>query len=149
MAWLPEEEAKGLLKKRLARYTPTTVVTLAALKKEFKQIRERGYSTVRGEFIDDVWGTAVPIFNHREELEGAVTLGGPRSRVTRARLPELGKILIAAGEEVSRSLGYAREYPRTTESGDSSRIGEGHGAFGTPDANRVAKGQPRVRGRRS
>jgi hypothetical protein len=32
----------------------------------------------------------------------------------------LGKILIAAGEEVSRSLGYARDYPRATESGDSS-----------------------------
>jgi DNA-binding IclR family transcriptional regulator len=72
------------LKTRLARYTPTTLVTQTALKKEFKQIRERGYATVRGESIDDVWGAAVPIFNHREELEGAVTLGGPRSRVTRA-----------------------------------------------------------------
>ena len=148
LAWLPEEDAKGLLKTRLARYTPTTLVTQTALKKEFKQIRERGYATVRGEFIDDVWGAAVPIFNHREELEGAVTLGGPRSRVTRARLPELGKILIAAGAEVSRSLGYERDYPRTTESGDSSRIGEADGAFGTPDATRVAKRQPTVRGRR-
>ena len=147
LAWLPEEEAKGLLIKRLARYTPTTLVTQTALKKEFKQIRERGYATVRGEFIDDVWGAAVPIFNHREELEGAVTLGGPRSRVTRARLPELGKILIAAGEEVSRSLGYARDYPRTTESGESSGMGDGNGAFGTPDATRVAKGQPTGRGR--
>jgi len=148
LAWLPEDEAKGLLKKRLARYTPTTLVTHTALKKEFKQIRERGYATVRGEFIDDVWGAAVPIFNHREELEGAVTLGGPRSRVTRARLPELGKILIVAGEEVSRSLGYGGDYPRTTAIGDSSRIGDGDGAFGTPDATRAVKGQRTVRGRR-
>jgi len=149
LTWLPEGEVKAVLKKPLTRYTPTTIVTLAALKKEFRQIRERGYATVRGEFMDDVWGVAVPIFNHREELEGAVTLGGPRSRVTRARLPELGKILIAAGKEVSRALGYARDYPRTTESGDSTRISEGNGAVGIPDTTRVAKRRPAARGRRS
>lgn len=112
LAWRPEPEAKKLLKKRLARYTPTTIDTVPALLREFKQIRERGYATVRGEFLDDVWGVAVAIFNHREELEGALTLGGPRSRVTRARLPELGNILIAAGDAVSRALGYEGTYPR-------------------------------------
>jgi IclR family acetate operon transcriptional repressor len=130
LAWRPEAEAKKLLKKRLTRYTPTTIADLPSLKRELKQIRERGYATVRGEFMDDVWGVAVAIFNHREELEGALTLGGPRSRVTRARLPELGKILIAAGDGVSRALGYEGTYPRTTVPGDSNQIADGNGAFG-------------------
>ena len=142
LAWRPEEEGTKLVKKALKRYTPTTISTLPALKRELKQIRKRGYATVRGEFMDDIWGVAVPVFNHREEVEGAVTLGGPRSRVTRARLPELGKILIAAGESVSRSLGYAGAYPRTTASGDSGDIGNDDGVSGTPDAPRVAKCQP-------
>jgi IclR family acetate operon transcriptional repressor len=130
LAWRPEAEAKKLLKKRLTRYTPTTIATLPSLKRELKQIRERGYATVRGEFMDDVWGVAVAIFNHREQLEGALTLGGPRSRVTRARLPELGKILIAAGDRVSRALGYAGTYPRTTVTGDSNQNADGNGVFG-------------------
>ena len=101
-----------------------------------------------GEFMDDVWGVAVPIFNHRDELEGALTLGGPRSRVTRARFPELGKILIAAGDDVSRALGYEGVYPRSTISGDSNQTDKANGAFSTPDAPRVAKRQPGVRSRR-
>jgi len=122
LAWRSDDEQRKLLKKSLKRYTPTTIATIPGLKREFKQIRERGYATVRGEFMDDVWGVAVPLFNHREELEGALTLGGPRSRVTRARFPELGKILIAAGDGLSRSLGYRGAYPRTTLSGNSKQI---------------------------
>jgi DNA-binding IclR family transcriptional regulator len=116
LAWRPEKDGMKLLKKPLKRYTPATITTLSALRHELKQVRARGYATVRGEFMDDVWGAAVPIFNHREEVEGALTLGGPRSRVTRARLPELGEILIVAGDGVSRSLGYAGAYPRRTMS---------------------------------
>lgn len=142
LAWRPEKEGTKLVKKALKRYTQTTINTLPALKRELKHIRKRGYATVCGEFMDDVWGVAVPIFNHRAEVEGAVTLGGPRSRVTRARFPELGTIVIAAGESVSRSLGYAGAYPRTTVSGDSGDIGNGNGESGTPDAPGVAKRKP-------
>ena len=112
LAWRPEKVGMSLLKKPLKRYTPDTITTLSALRRELKQVRARGYATVRGEYMDDVWGAAVPIFNHREEVEGALTLGGPRSRVTRTRFPELGEILIAAGDVVSRSLGYTGTYPR-------------------------------------
>ena len=143
LAWRPEDEAKKLLKKPLKRYTPTTFATLPALTRELKQIRGRGYATVRGEFMDDVWGAAVPIFNHLEELDGALTLGGPRSRVTRARLPELGKILIVAGEGVSRSLGYEGAYPRTTMSRDSHHADDGDAA---PEAHGVTRvGRRRAR----
>jgi IclR family acetate operon transcriptional repressor len=145
LAWRPEEEAIKLVKKPLKSYTPTTVATLPALRRELRLIRERGYATVRGEFMDDVWGVAVPIFNHREELEGAITLGGPRSRVTRARLPELGKMLMAAGEGMSRSLGYGGVYPRTTVSMDASHLEDSNGALPAP---RVTKRRPAARTKR-
>ena len=147
LAWRSEEEVKQLLKKKLPRYTPTTIVTQLAFDRELKQIRERGYATVRGEFMDDVWGVAVPIFDHREEIEGAVTLGGPRSRVTRARLPELGKTLLATGEQMSRALGYGGAYPRSTMSGQASLIDDGNGASATPRALRATKRSPAARSR--
>jgi hypothetical protein len=91
LAWCPGDQERRLLRKPLKRYTSTTIASLPALHRELRQIRQRGYATVRGEYMDDVWGVAAPIFNHRNELEGALTLGGPRSRVTRAALPELGQ----------------------------------------------------------
>ena len=117
LAWCPEEQQRQLLKKPLKRYTETTIASLPAMHRELRQIRERGYATVRGEYMDDVWGVAAPIFNHRNELEGALTLGGPRSRVTRARFAELGEILVVATEGVSRAMGYQGPYPRPSISG--------------------------------
>ena len=112
LAWRPEQEARKLLALPLKRYTTSTITAFPILNRELKQVRKRGYSTVRGEFLDDVWGAAVPVFNHREELEGAITLGGPRSRINRTRLPELAEILLAAGEQLSQALGYAASYPK-------------------------------------
>ena len=137
LAWLPEEERRPLLKKARTKYTPTTITGDAVLTRELKQVRERGYSTVRGEFMDDVWGAAVPVFNHRNELVAAITLGGPRSRVTVARLPELGHVLIAAGEGVSRSLGYEDEYPREGLSHSAEGVAEGEGSTVAPAASRL------------
>jgi DNA-binding IclR family transcriptional regulator len=113
LAWRSEHEAKKLLKLPLKRYTETTIATFAELNRELKQARKRGYATVRGEFLVDVWGVAVPIFNHRNEIESAITLGGPHSRVTRSRLPELAASLLGAGEQLSRAIGYAPEYPQS------------------------------------
>lgn len=146
LAWRTEDEQQTLLRKPLKRYTPTTIASRDALQREFKQIRQRGYATVRGEFMDDLWGVAVPIFNHREQIEGAVTLGGPRSRVTRARFPELGKALIAAGDGVSRALGYMEAYPRTTVSGDSN---SGEGDDGAPETLNVPRVDKRQQAKRS
>lgn len=144
LAWRTDEDVKKLLKRPLKSYTPTTIAALPAFQRELKLIRERGYATVRGEFMDDVWGAAVPIFNHREEVEGAVTLGGPRSRVTRARLPELGKILMTAGDGLSRSLGYGGEYPRTSLSDDAIVMVDGTRAA-TAGVSRAANRRPVVR----
>jgi DNA-binding IclR family transcriptional regulator len=138
LSWRPDEAAK-LLKKKLKRYTPATITNAAALKRELNQIRARGFATVHGEFIDDVWGAAVPIFNHREEVEGALTLGGPRSRVTHARLQELGRILIAAGKDVSRSRGYAGDYPRAGSSGGSAGVDGDAAAARRPKGTRARK----------
>jgi DNA-binding IclR family transcriptional regulator len=149
LAWCPEEEQKQLLRKPLKRYTETTVASLPALQRELKQIRDRGYATVRGEYMDDVWGVAAPVFSHRGDLEGALTLGGPRSRVTRARFPELGRILVAATEGVCRALGYQGPYPRPTSSGQPSLeiIGNGTAANGESSKG-TAKRRAGARSRR-
>lgn len=106
LAWLPEARRRELLARTLVGFTSTTITDVRELERELEQARRRGYTVVRGEFIKDVWGVAAPIWNHRNELEAAITLGGPRSHVTPAQLPVLGRAVIDACDEISRDLGY-------------------------------------------
>lgn len=109
LIWLPEARRRELLSRPLKRYTDATITDVRALERELKQGRQRGYTSVRGEFIEDVWGVAAPIWDHRDELVAAMTLGGPRSRV-KSQIPVLGRSVIEACEGVSRALGYRGEY---------------------------------------
>jgi IclR family KDG regulon transcriptional repressor len=131
LAWLPEKEQRRLLKRSLKGYTPTTITSLETLRRELRNIRERGYATVRGEYMDDVWGLAAPIFNHHERVDAAITVGGPRSRVTQDRFPELGKVLIVACAHMSRTLGYLGAYPRKELASGGSEAADRDGAVST------------------
>jgi DNA-binding IclR family transcriptional regulator len=114
LAWLPEKDREALIKRSRKKFTAATITGVDSLRRELQAIRTRGYSTVRGEYMEDLWGVAAPIFNHREELEAAITLGGPASRVTRGMLKVLGPAVVEACKQVSRELGYQGPYPRTT-----------------------------------
>jgi len=121
LAWLPENAQRTLIKRSLKRYTRSTITDVALLQRELRLIRQRGFSTVRGEFMEDLWGVAAPIFNHQDAVEAAITLGGPHSRVTREHLRILGQGVIEACELVSRKLGYEGPYPRKTDVRDNAR----------------------------
>jgi DNA-binding IclR family transcriptional regulator len=112
LAWLPEDEQRALVKRSLKRYTESTITTIASLRRELQLTRQRGFATVRGEYMEDLWGVAGPVFNHREGLEAAITLGGPHSRVTQERFRALGRLVVMACERVSRKAGYTGPYPR-------------------------------------
>lgn len=120
LTWLPESQRRALLARPLKAYTSRTITERRALARELEQARGRGFTTVRGEFLEEVWGVAAPVWDHRGELQAAITLGGPRSRVTPARLPVLGRAAIDACESVSRALGYRGEYHH-----DEGRRGKG------------------------
>jgi DNA-binding IclR family transcriptional regulator len=105
VAWLPETVQRELIIAPLKRFTPTTKTDLNALWDELALSRQRGYTTVDGEFLIDVVGVAAPLRNHREEVVGAMTIGGPRSRLTPKKLAELGAMVVEAARDVSSALG--------------------------------------------
>lgn len=106
LTWLPQVQRDKLIVTPLKRYTPTTITDVRALLKELEHSRRRGYTTVKGEFSSDVIGAAAPIWNHRNAMVATVTIGGPSTRVTSARLASLGKAVIETCERVSRMLGH-------------------------------------------
>lgn len=104
LAWLPVEEARGLLDVPLARYTDTTVTDLEALMAQLDEIRGRGFADCAGELESGLYGVSAPILNHDDRPLGVFSIWGPVGRVPITRFAELGPVAVAAAAEVRDAL---------------------------------------------
>jgi DNA-binding IclR family transcriptional regulator len=104
MAWLPPDEARGLLDLPLTAYTDTTVVDVDALMAELEQTRSRGFAECAGELEPALYGVSAPILNSDQRPLGVFSIWGPVSRVPAARFAELGPIAVGAAVEVREAL---------------------------------------------
>jgi len=81
LAFAPQDQAERLLTSRaLNRRTANTIVDVDAMRIELAQIRERGYAIDRGEYLDGVWGIAVPVYLGERHPQCALTLTMPADR---------------------------------------------------------------------
>jgi DNA-binding IclR family transcriptional regulator len=94
----PADRASILRRATFERYTPTTLMSVAAVEKEIKKSLERGWFEGNAEFTTDLGGVAVPLkMPHRQF---AVLVAGPMFRV-KARSAELANIMT---REITRHL---------------------------------------------
>lgn len=61
--------------------------------------------SVEGRTIDDTAAMSVPVFGPSNELVGAMSVAGPATRFTPEERPHLARELLAAGEELTASIG--------------------------------------------
>jgi DNA-binding IclR family transcriptional regulator len=95
----PADRAGVLRRATFERYTPTTLMSVAAVEKEIQRSIERGWFEGAAEFTHDLGGVALPLpIPHRQF---AVLVAGPMFRV-KARSKELAQIM--AGE-IEKHLG--------------------------------------------
>lgn len=71
--------------------------------------RERGYAATVEEFEDGLNSVAAAVRDRAGEVVASVSVSGPSYRLTPDRLDEVGRIVIAACEQISRKLGYLGE----------------------------------------
>jgi IclR family acetate operon transcriptional repressor len=105
LAWAPPGRQSAFMNRPLPKYTPNTITDVAELERELEKSRKRGYTTVSGERVEDVYGVAAPIFDHRGDVNAALTVGGPRRRVT-AKWDMMAAAVMDAASSVSAALGY-------------------------------------------
>lgn len=105
LAWMSDTERRTVVRSTLEVHTRHTIIDPDALDIELQRVKAQGYSTVRGEWAEGVFGAAAPIRNHARNVVGAITMGGPRARVTDARLEELVRLVLAAAAQVSTAIG--------------------------------------------
>ncbi|MFB4277126.1 IclR family transcriptional regulator [Nonomuraea sp. MTCD27] len=102
LAWQPEEILAELVLEPRTRRTITDVERLRA---ELAHIRRRGYAVDDRENEPEVRCVAAPIFNHDDAVTAAVSVSGLTSRITAARVRELGPLVAGAAARISRKLG--------------------------------------------
>jgi DNA-binding IclR family transcriptional regulator len=83
-------------RRRLERFTDTTITTVGALDEELAQVRRRGFATCRGEYDASAWGVSAPVVDTAERLVAVLSIWGPGTRVGEKRLSVLGPLVRSA-----------------------------------------------------
>lgn len=87
--------------RRLPRYTPTTITSLASLEKELELVRERGFAVCRGEFESSAWGVSAPVLDLAGRPVAVLSVWGPGERLTEDRFDALGAMTVAGAAEIT------------------------------------------------
>lgn len=106
VAHLQNDQLDAILKKPLTKFTPKTITSIDALRRELLQIRKQGFSiadeTLELGFI--AIGSAVK--NHDREVVAAISVGGPRIRFTTKRIPQIAFQVRETADRISAALGF-------------------------------------------
>jgi DNA-binding IclR family transcriptional regulator len=107
LAQLSEAELQLFFRGRdLLQRTPNTLTSLEALRADLARTRERGYAFDDEENELSIRCLGAPIFNHRREVACAISLSGPRNRISTENINALAQQVIEAASEISQNLGY-------------------------------------------
>ncbi len=108
LAYAPEEEINKIYpESRLKRYTPNTIVSLAELKRQLKEVAANDYAVDNEELEVGVRCIAVPIKDYLGVPVAALSVSGPVSRMSESRLrEEILPVVQKFSREISKRLGY-------------------------------------------
>ena len=90
----------------LQSYTRKTLTKRAALLRELNTIRKRGYAVDDEEIEEGLRCVGAAVRNHTGNAVASISIAGPAFRIGRARVPALGRLVVAAALQLSMNLGY-------------------------------------------
>lgn len=101
VAFLPPARRRSLLGSTQFRaFTPKTLTTAEQLEKEFARIRRRGYAVDDEESMTGLRCAAAPVLDAAGNPIAAISVSGPASRVTPARIKDFAAPLKQAAREI-------------------------------------------------
>ena len=104
LAWLPEDEREAVLPPHLEAYTRNTMTDRKRLDEALTEIRRVGYSICVGELEEFQNGVSAAVLDSQGRPLVIVNIWGPSPRVTRQRLPALGRIALSTAHEIAPAL---------------------------------------------
>lgn len=126
LAFLSEEACDAVIAKlNLARYTRRTLVKPSAIKMDLIGVRNNGFAIDDEEFEEGLRCVSAPVFDHGGHVIASISMAAPVFRLRKDRLPQVGRIVMAAARGLSAELGYqeptGRLKPRRSTIGSHSR----------------------------
>lgn len=137
LAHMAPDEINRVLAGKLPRLAPGTITDPDVLRRDLAATRRRGYALSEEETDTAVAGVSVPITDRQGQVIAGLTIAGPKTRFTRARIPQLVELARAAAAEISRALGGTSAGPAVVAPAADSRR----------DGRTGARVRPRGRGR--
>ncbi len=106
LAFLPPEEVAAILPPTLVAKTPHTIIDMEALQADLAHIRQRGYAIAYEELELGLAAVGAPLFNADGDVIGAISLAGPKIRLTHERVSALGQLVREAARHISVLRGW-------------------------------------------
>jgi IclR family KDG regulon transcriptional repressor len=104
LAFAEPEEVDKILSHKLERFTPQTIIEPDLIRKEFEEIRSKGYATSREEYEPGITAVAAPVFNRKGRVEAVIAIPGPSYRIPNERMAILGEAVFAATRTLTTRL---------------------------------------------
>jgi IclR family transcriptional regulator, KDG regulon repressor len=108
LAYLPIEGINKLFEQPLQKYTNNTITDPKDLQNELTKIREQGFAFDDEEYELGIRAVAAPIFDQSGTVVFAVSIPGPKTRITKDRVSELSAALLETTQVISRRLGFKK-----------------------------------------
>ena len=108
LTYVPKEDFKKFIKKRLTKVTDHTITNIKKLKEEIEKIRKQGYGFDDQEVRKGVRRFAAPVFDHQGNLVGVVGIAGPSFRMPLKKKNVFGKMVKETAKKISEALGYQK-----------------------------------------
>lgn len=107
LAYMSDQGRENLLPQlALERFTPNTVANLQQLVAELHRIRRNGYACDLEEHELHIRCIAAPVWDHAGIVNASLSITAPVVRMAVSRLRQLAPLIQAAGQQISRELGY-------------------------------------------
>ncbi len=107
LAFSPESELERVLQAGLPDYTNKTLVDPGALRTAVTRAYEQGYATIDQGFEAGVFGLAAPIFNRYGEIQAALAVATPVTRMDHQLAQQQAVAVKRAAAEITRAVGGA------------------------------------------
>jgi DNA-binding IclR family transcriptional regulator len=91
----------------LVRFTKNTITNKEKLINVIQKVRKEGYATDLEELNEGIHCIGSPIYNYTNKVIGALSISGPKFRLTIEKMKELKVPLIETAKEISKKLGYS------------------------------------------
>ncbi|MEJ0069021.1 MAG: IclR family transcriptional regulator C-terminal domain-containing protein [Pseudomonadota bacterium] len=106
LAFMPDDEIAAVLA-GFPKAREALPLSRKELERQIQWTRRQGYAQSFEETSHGACGIAAPLFAAGDAVVGCLTVAGPTTRLTRARLTELAPILVTAALQLSACIGGA------------------------------------------